>query len=487
MVMHPAKNNHKSNSHNRNLPDPTSTESTSLLLERFVAKARRPLGSITSLHLNLSAREWEPADGLLLMQACPALTSLTISGMSLSPALLSDLGRLCPRLSNLTIENGKQELPELDGLLLALPNLFTRLTLNLKNQYIPDMSRYPGIVALELPSFDLGDTCGDYDNPRPPFVKQWLSLPPKLQHLRCEDIFFGPDAFNNGRPTLVNLLSVEVAHYIELPACVKLLQAAPVLKSITQDPNVWKRKPISSSSIKGSGLFTINIMSHQFTLSSAADLACIQQRLETGLVMAVTLRFCYYIEHPTDDQYNLLQTFIKALPRMNHVTSCIFEEVPPALLRPLLCAFPNMTDIGFHHAFGMDDISLQYLAICPCLNTIRFSSSEGVSPFGLQNLCQRLPDLKHVSYWNCDLLNEQSMQECVAMLKAQGSQVKMFQADVWIYGWICTALFRHAWAQNTTLNKSTTQTPLVQPCKVIHKHQNILCTCILPISYKACL
>lgn len=119
---------------------------------------------------------------------------------------------------------------------------------------------------------------------------------------------------------------------------------------------------------------------------------------------------------------------MNALPCLDRVTSCEYQQILFEDMRRLLQACPNLLGIKLLDVSGMDDLGLQVSVNFMCLRHLEISCCEGVSPrgpMGLRRLCQRLPQLQDIRFGNCAAITKPQMRMCGRLLEEQGLHVRI--------------------------------------------------------------
>lgn len=346
----------------------------------------------------------------LLVQACPALTSLTVEGSS-HLATLCTLGQACPLLSELTVVAEDKDILELQALVDQLPSLLPTvhsLGFSSLGSTLPDMSKNVDITKLCMDFFSFDSEIEDgYDT-------QWLHLPPRLQQLFIFSAHAGPvppkadsgDA--RSRDVLCDLHSLDIGvPGVQLRVIADILRAAPALKHLSN------------------GLYTYGVTMIDCSVepTAAADLSLLLER-SSGVA---GLRDALY-RFDADDvcvygRERLPR--LEALPKMTGVRKCEFRDFSPECLRLLFALFPDVQTLTLCGSESIDDVGLQQVAICKRLQSLKINSYGEVTAMGLHALCPRLPHLHYVSACMCAKLRAPGMAKCVELLKEQGVFVKI--------------------------------------------------------------
>lgn len=378
-------------------------------------EAGASLSTLTSLFLNVedtgvsvvTAAALDRAM-VLLVSACPLLTSITFSG-ELTEAFLRVLGERCPLLSTLSFVCPVPENPAyLQQLFRLQPSLLPHITcLTLDNccevSSLPNMSTNISIRTLSLESFSLLNEA------------EWLSLPPNLQHLECGHIQTGPPMSTVGRVLLGSLLVLELLYpVLSLQAFVQLLRAVPSLKEMKsqhrgRDCRIECNISISEDSNTG------------------ANLAFLLGRMENPTIGHAI----YVVDCSREDTRASLCPVIATLPILGQASWCELTHATFAELGLLLKIVPNATHITLTKC-EVTDVELQALAVSVQLTTLKLIRCPKISPIGLFALCQRLPRLLKVVGFKCPLLEGTALETCVQLLRQQGSIAKLgVQEHLW--------------------------------------------------------
>lgn len=345
---------------------------------------------------------------LILASACPTLTSFHIKG-PLPTAFLSSLGQQCPLLTTLTVMCPDPcDAPFLTGLLLQQPSLLPHVT-NLDLYDCTDgyeltgLSANKGILSLYM-------QCWHFRS-----QEQWLSLPPKLQHLRFMYMDEGPPpTFADGSPVLGSLLSIEMEEWpptLCLHAFTQILRAAPTFHHVKVLRELGERSSVIQCNMADSKVASI-----------PADLALLLEK-QKSLPSIKDATYC--IDGTVRGDGQSIVSVIAELPLMFGVARFEFHGLETGELGHLLRATPDLQDLELNFCNELEDIELQDLGVCAQLHTLTIIYNHNVTPLGLFALCQSLPKLKRVICRDCQLLNATALQACTDMLHRHGSLVDL--------------------------------------------------------------
>lgn len=370
---------------------------------RLLHKLGPSLSTVTHLHLDsIDPEEYLPfEDGVqdeelsLLLSFCPAVTSCTTE-RTLPGAVFCRLGQACPGLTSLTIKHTfLEKMPDLDGLLQLLPSLIPVLVYTTHDRWqgreeatLEDMSEHAGILSLDASGISF-----HYDGSSKTEA-EWLELPPKLQQLKCKAIMGGPPPLRGGAPLLGSLLNVSLSGTLYLDALSKLLRAAPALQVIHMARGL--QHPAEHSGSGSSSLDVIISIECPFTLSTAADLLVVEDRMDAGLRMNAVYSFCGTSSGPIDlfgrdkGDRDLYHSFVNALPCLKHVKKCFLNECWLPDPFPFFRAFPDLQFLRLSH-IAIDGDDLQAVAACAQLRVLHLDQCDGTSADGLDALCKLLP------------------------------------------------------------------------------------------------
>lgn len=366
---------------------------------------------------------------LHVARACPALTSVSsnyhplpqrvLCGTEEVCPLLHEFSSTCPYITNL--RSGATYWRHLQ----LLPSCISILVLFELDEVLPDLSKNTSIRFLEVSGFKF-----EYES-------QWLLLPSKLEHLRCDMSNAGPPACKEGGHKLSNLSSVAVSkstydYAISLGVFAQLLRAAPVLKVFRTG---WEPITLGSApqhdvfleALKQGDSCTELLIEAPFSMSSACDLSLLQQRIASGLSLNATYRIGHGEDGPAESSDPPLTA---AQDCTAQLTSCVFERLEAGELGPLLCLLPNLRHLGVNYPELMEDSDLQELWQCPKLTTLKVYMCEQVTAMGVYALCQRLPGLAAVKILCCDQITELAFTKYRDLLARQGMQVET-GIDIW--------------------------------------------------------
>ncbi|MEW5300694.1 MAG: hypothetical protein WDW36_003606 [Sanguina aurantia] len=293
------------------------------VLEAFVHEVGPALGKLISLDVQLqdtrSCIQTAPLLDTalaLLASACPALTSFHTKG-PLPTAFLGSLGQHCPLLTTLTVVCPDPcDAPFLTGLLLQQPSLLPHITdLDLYDctdgYELTGLSANTGISSLYM-------QCWHFRS-----QEQWLSLPPKLQHLRFMYMDEGPPTtFADGSPALGSLLSIEMEEWpptLCLHAFTQILRAAPTFHRVNTLCEPGERSSVIQCNMAGSKVASI-----------PADLALLLEK-QKGLPSLKDATIC--IDGTVRGAGQSIVSVIAELPLMLGVARFEFHGLEPAYLR----------------------------------------------------------------------------------------------------------------------------------------------------------
>lgn len=383
-------------------------------LASFVHEAGDALVTLTTLHLCIK----EASSGrtsatlieslVLLVGACPALKSLISRGF-LWPAVLLKLGDVCPFISTLSIHIEDRSLAGLHEALEQLPSFLPQLTslalpFCVSENYFSHLQGHNGLLSLGLDSVTFDDE------------SQWLRLPPRLQHLKCDEINTGPPSFHDGRQVMASLVTFSMqTPTLSLTALVQLLRSAPELKVIREE-NYYH--PTDN------GKF--NITCHVTSQSTPTDMLLLHQRMLAGLEVEGCIM---HVHGGKEEPASLLQPLADPWPCMTYVKTCAFSSIGHAWLIQLVKVFPNVTRLGLNDLEAMDDAALQTVAACADLNQLDLESCNKIGPKGLVFLCKKLPLLRLVRCSDCPKLKSSVLKRCVKALLKHGPEVEMVNVD----------------------------------------------------------
>lgn len=382
------------------------------MLRAFVQEAGASLRTVTTLGLWLDNDGGSPvtlavlsiAMGLLISK-CPALTLFRLA-KDLPPAFLALLGQSCPSLRVLEFTCPSPDQESLQQLLLLQPSLLPQVsTLKLTDcseEYIlSDMS-----INSSIHSVQLHDFC---------FVSetQWLSLPPKMQHLFCYTVEVGPPACSSiGSAALGSLLSLELEggyDFLSLPlhAFAQILQAAPFLQLVKVRDDM-----------RGKGLLIDCVLNNSTATATATDLALLHQKM--GRLNTVQDIIFSINCSKRDASCNSLRPCIALLPMMTRVTRCEVRGLRPGELAPLMRLFPDVGELTLRGCDEVTDVELQELSgFGKQVTELRIIECSRLTPMGLYALCQCLPGMCSVVCHLCLRLDQAALDGCAALLKRQ--------------------------------------------------------------------
>lgn len=356
---------------------------------------------------------------LFLAGACSALTAVRILGMP-SSDFICGLGKAAPLLSDLSIRTPynldfEEAAEELEGVLQALPSTVTCLRLPCSFQVLPDLSQHSSVTYLEVQTFK-------FDSQSP-----WLCLPSSLQHLRCRGFDVGPPPSKDGQPTLSSLVSVEVCVLIDnntlgLDTVARILNAAPALQAFHTEPDNGKWGNSKQHHINFATGCTELSMDCPVTLSAAADLSLLYERIDSGLSMPV--KFIVGHQMWTDEETST-SPLTAALPGTERVTSCCLYKVTASELGPALALFPNLRCLELFNPEDFDDLSLQEVGACQFLTKLELWNCDEVTAVGLYALSQRLFLLCGLVCNLCDGVTDGDLDRCELLLAKQGRNVRI--------------------------------------------------------------
>lgn len=330
----------------------------------------------------------------LLLDACPSLKSLTSRG-HLPTAFLRKLGAACPHLSALTMHNEEVDLLYLQRILMLQPTLLphvTSLSLPRLQRALPDMSHNTGILSLEMQSFIMQGA-------------HWLSLPGKLQRLKCAAMHEGPPLCADSTDLLSNLLDIEFDSIsMPLHEIAQLLREAPFPHQIRD--------------------CRLNILC-SVSPSIATDLLFIHQEMQMGVVK----RFTYDLRFEIPRREAWSPTLMSTLPRMTGVTRCTLDCRNGNIL-PMLRAFPDARNVIISHCAALGNLELHTLAALAKLESLQLMYCDNVTPMGLLALCNQLQGLVCVDFVGCAMLHGPELGVCVGLLRQYGSKVKIYENNV---------------------------------------------------------
>lgn len=214
-----------------------------------------------------------------------------------------------------------------------------------------------------------------------------------------------------GVGSLSNLLSVHLSgEYPRLEECAQILRAAPLLQAFT-----------SSDTYEHLEVETATIRCRSSTPTTGTDLFLLHERMSklTGIRDATYLIVCSYQEIIRDRQNGIpgsLQPFIASLPTMTGVTKLDLSCIEPADLASILHKFPDLQELMLRCQYNMNDVELQHAAAANKLVSLKFLICREVTPMGLLALCQRLPNLSHVTCVDCTSVEQTDLDRCAELL-----------------------------------------------------------------------
>lgn len=369
--------------------------------------ARSALSSVTHLTLNCEDNSsnyinYDLIESylILLIKACPALTSLTYNG-NLSKELLGCMGEMCLQLRVLTITADHLVCMSQTFLQLAslLPRISTLLVPNIHNLPLKHLlGMGERLIYLDIGSQGM---CCDAD---------WEALPQNLRFLRCDEMEVGPPALPSGRKLLNSLLHLEATEpSMSLRTIAQILRAAPALQNIKDG----EHRP---------HLGTCVHIGIEFDSSTPTDLLLLARRIETGLTIDAKYEVGCFNER---ENGGCVQSLVSSLPCMRRATRCSFDGFQQPELGCLLKAFPSLQQLQLHGPVSLDDAGLHELAACSQIAAIELYGCNDVSPMGLLALCKLLPRLRSVTCIYCSLMTQPLMDECAQLLESEGLNIKL--------------------------------------------------------------
>lgn len=383
----------------------------SVLLEGFVREAGAALSTVRELDMSIDDSRGSAGTSAMIIEslqslanACPTLKRVTSRG-TLYPAMLCQLGQVCPELSELFLLPTNKSLEIFPEILVLLPTLLPQVTCLglpeiLSDEEVLDFSQHKSVTTLELDDFSFTSEL------------QWQYLPPNLQHLKCEDILAGPPAIACGRQYLISLLSITMwSTPLPVESLAQLICAAPRLQFI-RDQHLFETGDDAA-------LIIVCPLSSESTPMHLATLRNFMQTSMTEKQGMISLHICESLTASS------AQIVMDAFPCMTLVKICHISDVAHTAIASILKAFPNVQQLELIDLDGLDDRSLQDLAACSKLTRLTLNNCHDVSPMGLVALCLRHPALVHVC---CDLTNkldEADLEMCKSVLLRYGLVVKM--------------------------------------------------------------
>lgn len=350
----------------------------------------------------------------LLAGACPALTNLRFNSR-LPNEFFCKVNQSSSSLHKLTFMDPNHNDQEfLQGLLHLQPSLLPRITTLdfiycCRNYTLSDMSINSSIHSLKLHEF-----CFKSES-----ESEWLSLPPKLQHLHCGRIEGGPPACSGiGGAALGSLLSLELDATqsfpcIPLHALSQILQAAPLFQLVKVD-NLWEKK----------GYVIYCVLNATTAAAIAADMALLRKKM----CNLPTIRDGEFIIRCTGRETisTSLRPSIATLPVMTGVTKCQFGDLLQGELALLLCVFPNVQELTLGFCNEMTDVELQDVAeFGQQVTRLQIVKCCRLTTASLYALCQSLPHMCSVVCETCPRLDQIALDGCAALLKRQDLLVTM--------------------------------------------------------------
>lgn len=379
------------------------------LLTAFVYQTRAALATITTLHLNIDDTTSGSSDATaslwkalaVLVGACPVLTAFYCYLGHLPLAFMHTLGGACPLLTTFEVQALDGDREYLQEVVTLLPRLLPRVhTLGFEGleSALPDMTANTGIHTLEMKDYTFAAE------------EQWLRLPPDLYDLSCFSASVGPPALmaDQSRAMLVSLLHLSL-HLTEggapVHALAGILQAAPNLEDISYDGTDEDERGF--------------VVQCHLGPSTAADLAVLRARSSIKPFDEAT----YLFGRGPDLDEGPLQPFIASLSCMPDIFSVELDGCRRDESLSLLSLFPGIEYLGLAFLPSFNDVSLRALTSCAELAHLTLTCCNGITPTGLLALCVRLPQLRTVTYTECDLLNQRALNALMGLLRGYGSEV----------------------------------------------------------------
>lgn len=381
----------------------------------FVQEVGKALATVTKIDMCIenSGNSLVTTDILnkevaLLVQACPALTSL--SSNFIAPPLMQLLGRACPQITTLNMCESEKAIPisSVRDMMFLQPLLFPHLkVLSLPHfeRDFPDLTGSYSLRVLNLCSFIFSD------------IVEWQRLPPKLEKLQIRRVKTGPPTFTDdgsGRHLLASLTRVGLSlDSFPLHALAQLLQAAPALQAIKDGCD-----PADSSGHGDQEAEAYIVVDCFRTNSTATDFAILRQNRSLDSIINALYFF--------DGSNNRVWQPVSAdLSLMSGFSSCKFAHCDVAELQQLLRVFPDIRSLALEHLDVYDFKLVQIIPSLSNLAMLELDHCRGISGLGLLAMCLHLTNLCHIRCKGCDQLHAGDLDLCQQLATREVSIVEV--------------------------------------------------------------